>query len=487
MVLDSNICMQARLSRDIRFDGKFFTAVITTGIYCRPTCPAGPAKEENVRYYQSAAQAEFNGYQPCKRCKPELSPEHQLPSLLHQALTLVSIEPQLKVANIALRLRVSERHLQRLFKQNLGINPQQFINQKRRILARHLLLTSSLSLADVALISGFGSIRSFNQHIQEQYQITPTKMRKMSKANLRDHLQIKLPFQGQLNWQLMLNFFRARVIPGVEHVGDTYQRTINLDNSKGWIEVSAPKEQQHLLLDVYINDYSMVGDIIARVRKMFDLDSNLSVINKHLSKEATLKSIIRSNPGLRLPGCWDIFEFSIRAILGQQISVKAATTLAARIAHKFSNEDEGFDTLLPTGLSITFPTPEQLAMVSFAELGITDIRQQTLKTWLNFFQVNNQLFIDAHDSELFEKTLCQLKGIGPWTANYIAMRGLSLPDAFPAADLGIIKALAVNGEHLPIKKISDIAEQWRPWRSYAAIYLWQSLAAKPKPKSKQKK
>lgn len=490
MKLDPHVCMQARLSRDSRFDGKFYTAVITTGIYCRPTCPAGPAHEKNVSYYQSAAQAEFNGYQPCKRCKPELSPNQPLPKTIDQALTLITIEPQIHVAHLATRLDLSERQLQRLFNDSLGVSPQTFINQKRQINARKLLISSTIPFADVALISGFGSLRSFNDHIKQQYKLTPSQLRQSSKQEKVSHLKLKLAYNGELNWPLMLSFFKARQIAGVEAVTDRYCRTINIDNCTGWIAVSKPVDSNHLSVDIWVNDFSKLAEIITRIRKMFDLDCNLDSIRTQLAKHPTLKPIIDSYPGLRLPGCWDIFEFSIRAILGQQISVKAATTLAGRIAQKFSKPivDENAVAAYPHGLSILFPQAEMLDSVCFDDIGITNTRQQTLHTWIEFFIANKSLFDNPRDSESFENTLCELKGIGPWTANYMAMRGLSLPDAFPAADLGLIKALSNKSElreqlkldddkQLTGKQILAIAESWRPWRAYAAIYLWQSLSA----------
>ncbi|WOH37717.1 AlkA N-terminal domain-containing protein [Thalassotalea fonticola] len=491
MKLDPHVCMQARLSRDSRFDGKFYTAVITTGIYCRPTCPAGPAHEKNVSYYQSAAQAEFNGYQPCKRCKPELSPNQPLPKTIDQALALVTIEPQIHVADLATKLDLSERQLQRLFNDNLGVSPQIFINQKRQINARKLLISSTIAFADVALISGFGSLRSFNDHIKHQYKLTPSQLRKSSKQEKVSHLQLKLAYNGELNWPLMLSFFKARQIPGVEAVTDRYSRTINIDSCTGWIAVSKPDAGNYLAVDVWVNDFSKLAEIVTRIRKMFDLDCNIDLIRTQLAKHPTLKPIIENYPGLRLPGCWDIFEFSIRAILGQQISVKAATTLAGRIAQKFTKPivEENAEAAYPHGLSILFPKAEMLASAGFDDIGITNTRQQTLHTWIKFFIANKPLFDNPRDTESFEKTLCELKGIGPWTANYMAMRGLSLPDAFPAADLGLIKALSNNSElreqlkleddkPLTGKQILAIAESWRPWRAYAAIYLWQSLSAK---------
>ncbi|TRX55723.1 DNA-3-methyladenine glycosylase 2 family protein [Thalassomonas sp. M1454] len=489
MQLDPTICNRARLSRDERFDGQFYTAVITTGIYCRPTCPAGPAKEENVRYYQSATHAEFNGFQPCKRCKPELAPGQKLPSILDQALEYLTYQPQLSVLQLAQKLAISERQLQRLFIEKIGLKPKQFINQKRQINARNLLLTTSLQLNDIAIISGFGSLRSFNEQIKAQYGITPLAIRKSSKAKLTDNLSIKLNYKGELNWPLMLDFLANRKIPNIEFIEHSYQRTINIDNSTGWLEVSKPTKQNYLLLNINLDNYCALPKVIYRIRKMFDLDCDLLSIQTQLKKDADLAKVIDKVNGLRLPGCWDIFEFSIRAILGQQISVKAATTLAGRIAEKYGTavQSQGasagktIDNTFPEQLSLYFPTYQQLLKAEFSDIGITNTRQQTLKTWVNFYSENIELFAQAQDSDSFEQKLCQVKGIGPWTANYLAMRGLGLPDAFPAADLGIIKALAKNknteDEQRPTtKEILSRAESWRPWRAYAAIYLWYSLS-----------
>ena len=503
MILDPATCQQARLSRDPRFDGKFYTAVLTTGIYCRPTCPAGPAKEENVRYYQNAVQAEFYGYQPCKRCKPELSPNMPLPTLLEQAVEILSIQPTISVNDLATKLDISERQLQRYFEQHLGMLPKAFINQKRQINARNLLLTTTLSMPHIASISGFTSLRSFNDNIKAQYKQTPSQIRAGSKRSKSDYLSVKLRYSQDLDFALMLSFFRARLIPGVEHIEDTYQRTIELDGCSGWIEVSCPAKfnqvkdsnaknnsdsnnaaaqnsllnrEQFLQLDLHLDQYTALPKIIARVRKMFDLDCELDVITNTIGTHDKIKQAITAFPGLRLPGCWHHFEFSIRAILGQQISVKAATTLASRIATRYGKPPCNKDIEYPQQLTLVFPSVSALSDAEFDNLGITNTRMQTLKTWVEFYASNESLFDNAIDSEVFEQQLCQLKGIGPWTANYLAMRGLSLPDAFPAADLGIIKALSTEQQKVTPKQILNIAEQWRPWRAYAAIYLWHSLS-----------
>lgn len=477
--LKESICMQARLSKDERFDGQFYTAVLTTGIYCRPICPARAAKEENVRYYQSAIQAEHNGYQPCKRCKPELAPSKLLPSILTQALNILNYNNALNVSELALALNISERQLQRHFLQELGISPNIFINQTRLICARNLLLTTHLSMANVAMVSGYGSIRSFNEHVKKQYTQTPLQLRKTSKRTLSDGIMIQLPYEGDLNWPLMLTFLKNRLIPSIEAVEDSYKRTISMGDCQGWIEISKPETGDFLQLYVLVTDYSYLASIIKKARKLFDLDCHLPTITKHLSSHPIIKNAIAHFPGLRLPGCWDIFEFSIRAILGQQISVKAATTLAGRIVKEYAQPPcAETASILPDDLTLLFPSAESLLNATFADLGITNTRMQTLQRWVKYYLENESQFTDTIDPSIFEQQLCQVKGIGPWTANYLAMRGLGLPDAFPAADLGIIKALSTEEKTITAKEILILAEQWRPWRAYAALYLWQSLSLK---------
>ncbi|QBY05342.1 DNA-3-methyladenine glycosylase 2 family protein [Thalassotalea sp. HSM 43] len=477
MQLDRNICQQARLSKDRRFDGKFYTAVITTGIYCRPTCPAGPALEQNVRYFHTAVQAEVNGFNACKRCRPELAPNQPLPSHIEQAIELLRVQPNLTVAQLAKTMSLSERQLQRLFEQNLSVSPKQFINHQRLITARTLLLHTGLAISDIATIAGFGSLRSFNDNVKQHYQLSPTQVRKQGKASGNDVYSIKLAYQGQYNWPLMLNFFKARIIPGVELIDDAYHRTLQLfdDHEQrvchGWFKVSF-HDQDYLQVDLQLSDYQYLGQVLKRIRVMFDLDCDIDTVNEHLGQDRQLAQVISDCPGLRLPGCFDVFEFSIRAILGQQITVKAATTLASRINERYGQAFTASESS-PTGLSHYFPSPTALADAEFNDMGITTTRMATLQRWVSFYRDNKRLFVAPQSAEQLERQLCELKGIGPWTANYLAMRGLSMNDAFPAADLGIIKAL---GGELKPKQILQKAEAWRPWRAYAAIYLWHSLA-----------
>jgi AraC family transcriptional regulator of adaptative response / DNA-3-methyladenine glycosylase II len=493
-MLDIDICQSARLSRDARFDGKFYTAVLTTGIFCRPVCPARPPNPENVRYYQSAELAQNSGFRPCKRCFPELAPAPLLPEKIKRIVQSY-YENNNSVSQCAKQQQVSERQLQRLFVQYYGLPPSEFFHQQRLLQARKLLTTTNLSMTNIAYAAGFNSVRRFNEVIKSAYAVTPSEIRgkkiteqnnetpeNPNTSNTTNTVTISLPYRPPFDWPLMLSFFRLRQISNIEKVSDTeYCRSFTLENCNGWFKVfkSADKpsyKTKHALqLTVSMSDFSYLNQVIVRVRKMFDLDADMSLIHQHLNSHPVLNTAIEQYPGLRLPGCWNIFEFSIRAILGQQISVKAATTLAQRIAEKYGSDLDQTQTPYAE-MTKHFPTPEQLKQVDYSNIGLTQSRLATLQRWVDFYLATPDVFEKSESIETLEKTLTQLKGIGPWTVNYIAMRGLSDPDAFPSADLGIIKALTVHDERPNNKTILAIAQQWRPWRAYAAIYLWQSLA-----------
>ena len=493
-MLDIDICQSARLSRDARFDGKFYTAVFTTGIFCRPVCPARPPKPENVQYYQSAELAQNSGFRPCKRCFPELAPAPLLPEKIKHIVQSY-YENNNSIAECAKHQKISERQLQRLFVQYYGLSPSDFFHHQRLLQARNLLTTTQLSMTNIAYASGFNSIRRFNEVIKNAYAATPTEMRgtKITKENIRaenfsstqlnsNTVSIYLPYRPPFDWPLMLSFFRHRQISNIEKVTEIeYCRSFILDNCQGWFKVTQPidktsyKTKNTLLLTVTMDDFSYLNQVITRVRKMFDLDADMSVIHQHLNSHKVLNKVIQHYPGLRLPSCWNIFEFTIRAILGQQISVKAATTLAQRIAEKYGTSV--IETISPyTEMTKHFPTPEQLKQVDYADIGLTQSRIATLQRWVEYYLATPDVFSKYENIEALEQKLTQIKGIGPWTVNYIAMRGLSDPDAFPSADLGVIKALTINEDKPNNKTIQTIAEQWRPWRAYATIFLWQSLA-----------
>ena len=471
--LDVQTCETARLSRDVRFDGKFFTGVITTGIFCRPICPARPPKPENVQYYLSAEQAQHAGFVPCKRCFPEQAAVKNLPVKLKRIIQSFDYKSD-NLSSIAEKFDISTRQIQRLFQQYYGLSPSEYFQQQRLLIARKLISTTQLSFSDICFASGFNSVRRFNEAIKKSYQCSPKSLRKTkSTINNNNTLTINLSYRPPFDWSLMLSFFQNRQINGLEKVtSNSYQRSISIENCTGWLVITHHKDKPLLIMDIELSDYSYLNNIISRVRRMFDLDADMELIHRQLSQHPILEKTILQHQGLRLPGCWDIFEFSIRAILGQQISVKGATTLAKRIVEKYGQHLPE----LPQETALVFPSVDALLGVEYEGIGLTKTRIATLQRWVEFFKQHHDSIENYPSLAQLEKQLCEIKGIGPWTVNYLAMRGLSDPDAFPSADLGIIKALTINEQKPSNKEILQLAEQWRPWRAYACIYLWHSLA-----------
>ncbi len=462
---------QARLSKDSRFDGKFFTAVLTTGIFCRPTCTARTPKPENVRYYNNAMQAQAAGFRPCKCCFPELAPNTPVPIEIKD-LTL-ALEIGRSLQDLSVQFNLSSRQIRRLFVKHYGIPPVKYLHHQKLLIARKLLRTTPLSITEIAFSAGFTSVRRFNEAIKNAYNCTPSDLRKNKTLINGSIINILLPYKPPFDWLLMIRFFKNRLLKSTEYIDDnTYSRTINFNGIKGWISISHIPEQSALKLTVQLSNYKNLNLVIKQVRQIFDLDVDIKFVHQQLKKHTILAKVISQVPGLRLPGCWDIFEFSVRAILGQQVSVKAATTLANRISIKYGQVADKN----PYGLTHYFPTPEDLLYADYNGIGLTKSRVSTLQNWLHFYQTNKQILTNYTSLEELENTLIKIKGIGPWTVNYLAMRGLSEPDAFPSADLGIIKALTVQDKKPTNKEILALSESWRPWRAYAAIYLWHSLA-----------
>ncbi len=467
---------RARLSQDARFDGKFFIGVVTTGIFCRPVCRVKPPKEENVRYYASAIIAQQHGFRPCKRCLPELAPEYPVP-LSQKQLLQALLKHHGNVQQAASFCQLSERQFRRKFTEGFGLSPNPYWQQHRLLNALKLLRNSNLSMTQVCYASGFGSVRRFNEAIVKLYGEPPKEIAKREKSNSPTAIEIKLPYQGAYDWPLMLSFFNHRQISEIEKVTTTsYARIFRIDGIEGAFNVTHSEVESALILQVTCENHQILPVLIARVRKMFDLDANLEQIHQVIGHHPRIKKVITHTPGLRLPGCFDLFEFTIRAILGQQVSVKAATTLAKRICIAYGNRcgENAYD------LTHHFPSNTQLLDADFKSLGLTQSRIDTLILWCEYYHQNNHIFNYYQNIDDLQKRLVTLKGIGPWTVNYIAMRGLSDPNAFPSADLGIIKALSKPNcapkERIKNKDILTLAVNWQPWRAYAAIYLWQSLA-----------
>lgn len=466
-VLDFEACYLAVSSRDARFDGRFFTGVTSTGIYCRPVCPARTPARINVRFYRDAAAAEAAGFRPCKRCRPETSPGS--PSwdvrgdLVRRGLRMIDegVVDEQGVRGLAARLAVTERHLHRLFVTELGAPPLAVARSRRLQLARRLLRETPMPVTDVAFAAGFGSVRQFNATVRAAYGQPPSELRGRGTAPAAAGapLELRLNLREPYDAEALLGFLAARAIPGVETVeGDRYARTI----PGGRIELTA--RPGHVLLRAEVPDLRGAARIVARCRRLFDLDADPHAVREVLGADPLLAPLVESSPGLRVPGAFDGFELAVRAVLGQQVTVAGARTLAGRLVAR-----AGTPLAPAAGLTHVFPTAEQVAEADLSGLGLTGGRQRTLHALAAAVADGD---VDLHSGADVRETserLLALPGIGPWTVAYIAMRALGDPDAFPSGDLGLRQALERLGAH------DKHIEGWRPWRAYAAMHLWTSL------------
>jgi AraC family transcriptional regulator, regulatory protein of adaptative response / DNA-3-methyladenine glycosylase II len=473
MELDWKICSRARLSRDARFDGKFFIGVRGSRVYCRPICPAPTAKEKNVRYFATAAAAAEAGFRPCLRCRPECSPGTPAwlgtPNTVSRALRLIA-ESGLEdggVETLASRLGVGSRHLRRLFVQHLGATPSAVAQTRRMHFAKKLIDETNLPMSEVALASGFGCVRRFNAAIRKVYKRTPTQIRRLSRQAGRqpdNEYLFRLRYRPPYNWSLMLSFLAARATPGVEAVRDGhYYRSISLNGNDGYIDVSLDAEGVALIARVQFGDPRSLFVIVERLRAMFDLNADWAAIAPGLKSDPALGKRVEAQPGLRVPGCWSGFELAVRAILGQQITVKGATTLAGTLARSF-----GKSLTLSAPLSHIFPSPKDLAEADLTTIGLTKARAATIRGLARAVCERRISFEGIIAPGDFLTSLCEVPGIGKWTAQYVAMRALGEPDAFPSGDLGLLRALEIES----FAELERRAEAWRPWRAYATMYLW---------------
>jgi AraC family transcriptional regulator of adaptative response / DNA-3-methyladenine glycosylase II len=479
MNLDWQVCNRARLSRDPRFDGKFYIGVIGSRVYCRPICPAPTAKEKNVRYFPSAAAAAEAGFRPCLRCRPESSPGTPAwlgtSNTVSRALRLIS-ESGLEnggVEFLADRLGVGSRHLRRLFVHHLGATPLAVAQTRRLHFAKKLIDETKLPMSQVAVAAGFGCVRRFNAGIHKVYHRTPTQIRRIARkmpTQLGNQYLFRLNFRPPYHWQGMLDFLAPRATAGVEKVeASTYSRTIAVKNFHGHFEVSLDDSRDALQVRIEFADPPSLFFIVERIRAMFDLNADWSTIVKSLRSDPALAASVQANAGLRVPGCWSGFELAVRAILGQQVTVKGATALAGRMTAAFGKPFSG-----PPGLTHLFPTPETLANAKLASIGLTGARAETIRALARAVSTGEIKFEGVVDSDAFLGRLCEFPGIGRWTAEYVAMRALGEPDAFPSSDLGLMRALSLTNP----REVEHRAEPWRPWRAYAAMHLWR-LAGKP--------
>lgn len=478
---------RARLSRDPRFDGQFFVGVRTTGIYCRPICPANSPKRENIDFFPTAAAASEAGFRPCLRCRPECAPGtpawHGTSTTVRRGLKLIAAGAldDGNVEALADRLGVTSRHLRRLFSKHLGASPLSVAHTQRLHFAKRLIDQTDLPLSEIAIASGYGSVRRFNDAFRKTYARPPRDIRRRGRVDqpavTSSALTVTLNYRQPYSWPRMLEFLRGRAIPGVEVVSDNeYARTLRVGDSTGVISVGHDSKAKHLVLTVRGIETQYLFGVVQQVREVFDVDAPVRDIRAVLGKDPVLKQHLKRYPGVRVPGAWNGFELTVRAILGQQISVKAATTLSGRIVERYGTALHDYDPALAgAGLTHLFPAPDVLATARLADLGIVSARAETIRRVAKAVVDGSLDFDAAVDPETFCRTLTSIRGIGDWTAQYVAMRALKAPDAFPSSDLGLLRAFDdVNGERLKPAALLALSEEWRPWRAYAALLLWSS-------------
>lgn len=471
-------------SKDTRFDGQTFVGVSSTGIYCRPVCCAHMPKYENCTFYETAAEAESAGFRPCLVCRPELAPGHSITdastNLARRAASLLreGCTSGESLERMAAKLGYTDRHLRRAFQREFEVTPVQYLQTCRLLLAKGLLTDTDLPISQVAAAAGFKSVRRFNDLFKERYRLTPSSLRKSArkKAPTSDGVTFTLSYRPPYRFDDLLAFFRMRMLEGIEVVDErSYARVVRMtcgdDEVLGWVRVANDERKGALSVAMSESLLPVTSQVIDRVRRQFDVDCDPQAVHEAI---ASLDEVVPGAAvlGTRLPGCFDPFETAVRAILGQQVTVVAANRLAARIVERYGKPvDTGIE-----GLTHAFPTAAEVAALDPIEdalgvLGVIKTRSRTIAEIARLLG-EGELCFDAGAvvAEQIERLLA-VKGIGPWSANYLAMRVLSYPDAFLEADAGVKHALP----DLEPKERLALAEQWRPWRSYANICLWNSL------------
>jgi AraC family transcriptional regulator of adaptative response / DNA-3-methyladenine glycosylase II len=480
MLLDDGQCYLALRTHDARFDGRFFVGVGTTRIYCRPVCTAKTPHARNCRFFPSAAAAEAEGFRPCLRCRPELAPGYAVVDanqrLAKSAAGLIE-DGQLagtSLPEMAAMLGITDRHLRRVFQQEFGVSPVEYAQTQRLLLAKRLLTDTAMSAIDVAMASGFASLRRFNDLFRTRYRMSPGELRRTARdAQPADRLAFDLAYRPPYDWDAMLAFLERRAIHRVESVeGRSYRRTIRLiahgKSVTGWISVAPSPRRSALRATVSASLASALPAVLGRVKHLFDLACRPDDI------AAALGPLAAARPGLRLPGAVDGFEIAVRAILGQQITVKAASTLAGRFVEAYGEPIE----TPHAGLSRLFPAPAAIAALDAGDIaarGIIATRARAIVALAQTTAAGSLRLDPAADVDATVAALESLPGVGPWTAQYIAMRALAWPDAFPHPDVAVLKAM----KHTSRAKALEESAQWRPWRAYAVLHLWKSLEDSP--------
>ncbi len=476
--LDPTVLERARLSRDPRFDGKFFIAVTSTGIYCRPICPASPSpRSANVRYFASAAAAAEAGFRPCLRCRPEAAPGTPAwlgtSAVVRRALRLINegALDGVSVGEFASRVGVGARHLDRLFLQHVGASPLAVAQTRRLHFAKRLIDESDLPMTQIALAAGFGSLRRFNDAFQKAYRRAPRELRRERREPptraAGEEVSLSLSYRPPYDWEHLRDFLALRATPGVEHVNEHgYARLIRTDTGHAAIQVQPVPGRDALRLRVHGAPAAALFQIATAARRVFDLAADPALVAEGLGSDALLRPLVRRRPGIRIPGTWDAFECAVRAVLGQQVTVAAARTLAGRLVERAG---EPVAAAIP-GLTRLFPAPRTLAAANLDGLGLTGARIGALKS-LALAVAEGRVAFDRASEEVVA-SLVELPGFGEWTAQYIALRALGEPDAFLSADLVVRRMAAADGTALTAKELDRRAEAWRPWRGYAVMHLW---------------
>ena len=484
MTSDTAALYQALASHDPRFDGVFYVGVTSTGIYCRPVCTARTPKAANCRFFGSAEAAEKANFRPCLRCRPELAPgnapvddAHRIASLIAHRIDEGMLDDGAGLESIAKRFGWSSRQIRRMIQRELGVSPMELVLTRRLLLAKQLLTETTLPIAEVAFASGFASVRRFNDAFNGRYGIPPTQFRKAtpdarSAATSSDTFRLQLVYRPPFDWSEMLAFLGARAMRGVECIdGDAYLRTVRLGNHTGWIRVAHVPARRALVVEVTHALTPVLPALLGRLRHLFDVNARPDVIAAHLSRDAVLADSLARRPGLRVPGAFDGFELAVRAILGQQITVRAATTIAGRYVAALGDPVQ----TTHAGLDRLAPAPDRVAHVraeDLAALGIVRARAESIRA-LAREMASGRLSLEpgAQPDEVIAR-LTALPGVGPWTAQYIAMRALRWPDAFPKEDVAARKALG----GVSAGAAEAASQAWRPWRSYALLHLWHSAS-----------
>jgi AraC family transcriptional regulator of adaptative response / DNA-3-methyladenine glycosylase II len=481
--LDRNALDRARVSRDPRFDGKFFIAVTSTGIYCRPVCPVPSPKLANIRYYPTAAAAAEAGFRPCLRCRPEAAPGTPAwlgtSAVVRRALRLIQdgVLDDASVDALALRLGIGPRHLHRLFVQHVGASPNTVAQTRRLHFAKHLLDETELPIAEIALAAGFGSVRRFNDTFQRTYRRAPRELRRQRRGGGPTHggedVVLRLAYRPPYDWPQVRAFLATRALPGVERVDERgYARTVASDGRVAIVCVRALDGEHALELRVGGAAPAALFQLASTARRVFDLAADPARIALAFRPDALLGPLVTARPGLRVPGAWDPFECAVRAVLGQQVSVAAGRTLAARLVARVGRLVAGGS----DGLTHLFPTPDALADASLDGLGLTGARAAALRALARAVAGGALDFAAPVDD--VTAALAELPGLGAWTAQYVALRALGEPDAFPAADLVLRRMAGAGGAPLTARALDARADAWRPWRAYAVLHLWHAAGDK---------